>query len=67
MTPDMKQTYSQQQLKNGRLVVNGAHMNSIVDVYVTLPSDVLAADSEAVAVSTSPCPPPPTRSLRIPR
>ena len=42
----MKQTYSQQQLKNGRLVVNGAHMNSIVDVYVTLPSDVLAADSE---------------------
>ena len=66
----MKQTYSQQQLKNGRLVVNGAHMNSIVDVYVTLPSDVLAADSEAVgrldvSVSSSTYPIPSDSSMSI--
>lgn len=70
VTPDMKQTYSQQQLKNGRLVVNGAHMNSIVDVYVTLPSDVLAADSEAVgrldvSVSSSTYPIPSDSSMSI--
>lgn len=56
--------------KNGRLVVNGAHMNSIVDVYVTLPSDVLAADSEAVgridvSVSSSTYPIPSDSSMSI--
>ena len=39
---------AQSQDANGKLIVNSAHMNSIVDVIATLPADALASADEAV-------------------